>query len=322
VRITQSTVVQQFIYNLQQSEQSMLTTEQQLSSGKRLLMPQDNPGGAALAMQDQAAIDSNTQYLANDQSAQSWITATGSALGEAGSILQQVQNLALQVNSPAADVPALTQSLSSLESQLMTVANSQFDGQYLFAGTDVTGTSTFVVNTSVVGGVTYTSNTSVTTPYAQYTTFAMVGTTPTTLQGFAYVGDGGTLSREIGPSTHMQVSVQGNVFTKALNDLSTMIWNLQNGGGLGASDLSNIQSDLSSIQTTQAVTGSWQQRLTQNTQSLQDQQTNLKTWLGDTQDVDVASAIVNLQQEQLAYQQALGVGAMMQQTTLLNYLHP
>jgi flagellar hook-associated protein 3 FlgL len=310
VRITQSTVVQQFLYNLQQNEQGILTTEQQLSSGKRILLPEDDPGGAAVAMQEQAAIDGTGQYLANDQSAQSWISATGSALQAAGSILQQAKSLALQAGSPASDVPAIIQSLSGLEDQLLTVANSQFNGEYLFAGTAVTGLSTVVAGTTV------------TTPYAAFTTTAMWGTTPTAMTTFAYAGNGGALTREIGPSVHMQVNMQGSVFLQALNDLSTMIWNLQNGGSLGANDLANVQSDLAAIQTAQAVTGSWQQRLTQNTQTLQALQLNLKTWLSDTQDVDVASAIVNLQQEQDALQQALGVGAMLQQTTLLNYLHP
>ncbi len=300
IRVTQSTVAQQFLYNVQQNEQSIMTTEQELSTGKRLLTPQDNPGGAAQAMHYQASIDSASQYLTNDQNAQSWITASGNALQSAGSILQQVQNLAIEVNGPNSMLSAITPTLMSLDNELMTVANSQFNGQYLFAGTSVT-----------------------TQPYSAGTTVVMMGTTATNLTTYAYGGTTNTtMQTEIEPSVHMQINVQGNVFTQALNDVAKMVWNLANTGTLGTSDLSNIQGDLQNIQGVQAVTGSWQQRLTQNTQSLQTIQTNLKTQLGNTQNVDIASAIVNLQQEQNAYQAALGVGAMLQQTTLLNYLHP
>jgi flagellar hook-associated protein 3 FlgL len=300
VRVTQSTVAQQFIYNLQQNEQSILTVEQQLSTGKRLLQPQDNPAGAALAMKYQAGIDSTNQYLTNDQSAQSWLTASGTALQSAGSILQQVQNLAIEAQSPSAVLSAITPTLSSLSAELMTVANSQMNGQYLFAGTDVTSQ-----------------------PYSAGTTVVTIGGTATTIATYAYGGTTNTaMTTEIQPSVHMQYNVQGDVFTQALNDLAHMVGTLQSDPTAVGADLTNIQNDLSSIQGAQAVTGSWQQRLTQNTQSLQSTQTNVQTQLGNTQDVDVASAIVNLQQEQNAYQAALGVGAMLQQTTLLNYLHP
>ena len=317
MRVTQSTIVQQFIYNLQQNEQSILNTENELSTGKRLLQPQDNPGGAAIAMQYQAGIDMTTQYLSNDQTAQSWLTASGNYLQTAGSVLQQVQSLGLELGGPQADVPAISSTLASLQGELLSVANAQFNGQYLFAGTDVTGATT------VIGGAT------VTTPYATMagTTYftSTAGTTVSyAFTSYVYAGNGGAMSTEIEPATHMQVNVQGSVFTKALNDVSSMVGALQAGYVTLAATtlLTNVQNDLSQIETTQAVTGSWQQRLTQNTQSLQTVQTNLKTQLGNTQNVDIASAIVNLQQEQNAYQSALGVGAMIQQTTLLNYLHP
>lgn len=329
MRITQSTVVQQFIYNLQQNQQSILTTEQQLSSGKRLLLPQDNPGGAAIAMQEQAQIDGSTQNLSNDQSAQSWISASGTALQNAGTVLQQAQSLGLQVNSPATSIPAITQTMGGLQSQLFTIANSQFNGEYLFAGTDVTAATT------VIGGVT------TSTPYTQTaaTTNVLVstvvgGVTATVtysvgFTSFAYAGTTNTLTREIAPSTHMQVGVQGDVFVQAMNDFSVMVGALQAGASTPAMTavatatfLPQLQSDLTSIETAQAVTGSWQQRLTQTTSTLQTLQTSTKNELSNTQDVDVASAIVNLQQEQLAYQTALGVGAQLQQTTLLNYLKP
>jgi flagellar hook-associated protein 3 FlgL len=293
MRVTQATVVQQFIYNLQQNEQNILTTEQELSTGKRLLRPQDDPGGAAVSMQYQAEIDGTAQYLANDQSAQSWISASGDALQSAGSILQQVQNLAIEAQGPSASLSAITPTLISLGQELMSVANSQLNGQYLFAGTSVT-----------------------TQPYSAGTTVVMFGTTPTNLATYSYGGTTNTvIATEIQPSVHMQINVQGSVFTQALNDVAHMVWTLQNTPTAVGTDLTNIQS-------VQAVTGSWQQRLTQNTQALQTMQTNLQTQLGNTQDVDVASAIVNLQQEQNAYQAALGVGAQLEQTTLLNYLKP
>lgn len=314
MRITQSTVVNQFLYNLQQTEQQLLKTQNEISSGKRVMLPEDDPAAAARSLQLQSSIDATSQYLTNDTQAKSWIQATDSALQSADSIMQQVRNLVLQANSGAEtpdDLTAVATTAASLQQELVNVANSQVNGEYLFAGQKIS-----------------------TQPYVQGSTTFTYGTTPLQVAGttYTYQGDSGAIEREISPSVHIQVNTAGNVFQSALNDVSQMVADLKHAAGSTdpnqdlnnnlPTDLGNLDKDLSSLQTAEAETGATLQRIASNDQRLQDLKTNLQTWLAGAQDLDVASATVKLQQEQTAYQEALAVGARLQQTTLLNYLQP
>jgi flagellar hook-associated protein 3 FlgL len=295
MRITQATVADQLLFNLQQTQQSLLVTQEQLSAGRRILLPEDDPAGTARAMQLQQAIADTGQYLTNDAGARNWLQATDAALGEGTAVLQQVRTLAVQgasaTNGPT-DLATLAQTVAQLQGQLLTAANSQLDGQYLFAGQKVQAAAA---------------------PYAL------------TASGVSYGGDGGALTAEIGPGVHMAYNVTSaqGVFTPALQAVGQVLADLQAGNAAAVGTVvTALDQALNGLQDARAEAGTALQRLTQNDQRLQSLQVNLQSLLANTQDLDVAGAIVRLQQEQVAYQQALAVGARLQQTTLLDYLHP
>jgi flagellar hook-associated protein 3 FlgL len=124
-------------------KQSQLAqTQQQLSTGKRIVNPADDPAGAAQALDLQSAIDTNTQYTHNGDAATARLNLEQSALGQVSNALQRVRTLVLQANndsqtdeSRASIASELSQSLK----QLVSLGNTRdANGDYIFAGSQTT----------------------------------------------------------------------------------------------------------------------------------------------------------------------------------------
>jgi len=129
--------------NLILDKQSQLShTQQQLSTGRRIVNPADDPAGAAQALDLQAAIDTNTQFSRNGDAATARLNLEQSVLGQAGNVLQRVRTLVLQANndsqtseSRASIASELSQSLK----QLVSLGNTRdASGDYIFAGSRTT----------------------------------------------------------------------------------------------------------------------------------------------------------------------------------------
>jgi flagellar hook-associated protein 3 len=116
----------------------LLHAQQQTSTGKRILVPSDDPVGASLAIDlhgQQAAIDS---WRGTASAGGSFINATDTALTSANDLVGQIRALAVQgLSGTMSDGDRLTiaNQLEQLKASLVDVANTNFDGKYLFAGT-------------------------------------------------------------------------------------------------------------------------------------------------------------------------------------------
>jgi flagellar hook-associated protein 3 FlgL len=120
----------------QQSE--WLRTQQQLSSGRRMLTPSDDPVAAAKSLRAEQARARAEQHMANQVSARASLALAESVLGEAGSALQDARTLLVQANSGVlsnADRASLVIELRNRFDQLLGLANSRdANGEFLFSG--------------------------------------------------------------------------------------------------------------------------------------------------------------------------------------------
>ena len=140
------------------NEQTLLGVEQQLSTGKMVNQPSDNPSSAAVIQQLQATLDQQTGFSNNITAAQSQLGETDSTLGDLTSLLQQAQNIASQnvSSTVTSDQRASAATVvDSLYTQAMTIANKQFNGTYLFGG-DLQSNPPYVAAT---GGVQFVGST-------------------------------------------------------------------------------------------------------------------------------------------------------------------
>ncbi len=115
-----------------------LRTQQQLSSGRRLLASSDDPLAAAQALRAEQSRSLGERYLANQGAARDSLAHAESVLADAGAALQDARVLVVQANSSAlsdADRGSLALELRHLQARLLGLANTRdANGNYLFAG--------------------------------------------------------------------------------------------------------------------------------------------------------------------------------------------
>lgn len=113
--------------------------EGQLSSGLALNKPSDNPVAVTqvLSLSNQASQISSWQ--ANINTAQSWLGTASGTLNSVISAMQSARTLLLQAaNQGTQDTTsykAIGQQLMSISNNLLALANTQYEGRSLFAGT-------------------------------------------------------------------------------------------------------------------------------------------------------------------------------------------
>lgn len=124
---------------LNSTQGSLNTYLQQLSTGKQINGPADNPAGYAIAQRFQTQINGLNQAVSNGNQAVSLVqTATG-AIQNQTSLLQQIRTTAVQAanaSNTSQDRQALQGVVSQLLAQVQTIATqTQFNGQNLLDGT-------------------------------------------------------------------------------------------------------------------------------------------------------------------------------------------
>lgn len=156
MRLSTSEISQSSINSILNQQSQLNHIQQELSTGRSIVTPSDNPAGAAQALGLQSAIDTNSQYQSNGNAATASLNLEQSTLTQAINVLQSVRTLTLQGNngtqSNQSRASIATQVNQELK-QLLSLSNTQdSNGNYIFAGSK-TNTQPFSENAS--GGFTY-----------------------------------------------------------------------------------------------------------------------------------------------------------------------
>lgn len=138
MRISTSTIFDTNVTSLNQQQSKLLYLNQQITSGRRVLTPADDPAAAARALNVSQADSANTQYTSNIGVAQDTQTLSEGILQGVTTLLQDVQSTALSAGNPGqsdADRKMLGNELQSKLEQLSAMANTKDAvGNYLFSG--------------------------------------------------------------------------------------------------------------------------------------------------------------------------------------------
>ena len=125
--------------NMMQKLQSSLDhTQRQISSGRRLLTPSDDPIAASRALEMRESIDRLTQFDRNAGIAVNRLSQEEAALNSVNNVLQRVRELALQANNATQSNDSrrlIGVELRQQLDQLVQLANQKDgNGSYLFSG--------------------------------------------------------------------------------------------------------------------------------------------------------------------------------------------
>lgn len=148
---------------LNQTELAAQEASLQISTGKTVNQASDNPTAAALLVDNNDEATFNSGYLQSISAVQGQLSTADSTLSSFTSSLQQAISLGVEAangTTSTSDQAAIATQLQGIQSQLLSFANTSYEGTYLFAGTD-TSTAPFVLDNAIPSGVNYLGNTGV-----------------------------------------------------------------------------------------------------------------------------------------------------------------
>jgi len=147
-----------FIDNIDQSKARLDKAQEEISSGKSVNRLSDNPYAAAQTSEIAAISSANDQFIANNDQLRSKLELTDSVLQFLNQTIDSAKVLAAQALSGTTTPEsrqALATAVEGTRLQALSNANAQFNGSYLFAGTD---NKTVPFTDSGGGTVTYQGN--------------------------------------------------------------------------------------------------------------------------------------------------------------------
>jgi flagellar hook-associated protein 3 FlgL len=138
MRLSTTTMYDLGVSAITDQQASLSKTQQQISTGRRILTPADDPIGAAQVLDLSQADAANTQYTANRTIAKNSLGLADNALSSAGNVLQNVNQLLVEAGNASLDDQQRGYIASELQGnlqELLGVANStDGSGNYLFSG--------------------------------------------------------------------------------------------------------------------------------------------------------------------------------------------
>jgi len=132
-------IASQIVNNINTLQDQLNTVEQQVETGQQLTTPGQNPTATAIVLPLQQQLASQTQYQNNLTVDASLLQSTDSAMQGVSTAVSQANSLLLSglgTTSNASENQALAGQVSTIIQGLVNTANTTFQGQYLFGGSN------------------------------------------------------------------------------------------------------------------------------------------------------------------------------------------
>lgn len=273
----------------------------QLSSGRQIARPSDDPYGTSRAMALRGELGGLDQYQRNVDDGTGWLNSSDTALGQMSDVLARVRELLVSGGNDTAGPAArsaMADEIDQLAESVKQEADVQYGGRYVFSGTATD-----------------------TAPYA-------FGGSD------GYQGDAGTITRAIGPQVLMPINAdvhallgdgQASADGRLLNTLRDISDHLRgstpaDATALRGADLQRLDASLDVLNGIRADVGARTNRLAIASSRLSGLQLNATQLLSDIEDADMAQTITQYTTQQAAYSAALKAGANIVQSSLLDFL--
>ena len=298
---TISTANERFLADLSNLEGRLLTAQRQVSSGLRMQSVADDPDQVSALLEVKARIAHNRQLKYNLGRVQTEVNAAESAINTAATLMDRARQIAAEGASSTTTVDTRTQlagQVKDIITEMFGLTQTQVEGRYVFSGnSDQTAPYLSVDLTQPNGvGAYQGSNATRQVEHPNGSTFSI-----------SY--------------TAAQVFDSGGVSTSVFQSLTALYNNLQTSNVANlATDADNIGTAANFLDGQQARYGEIQNQVSDAVSAQQKIDTQLQTQLGNTQDADTPSAIVELQKESIAQQAALQAHAALPKTSLFSFI--
>jgi|HubBroStandDraft_2_1064218.scaffolds.fasta_scaffold28222_1 flagellar hook-associated protein 3 FlgL len=282
---------------LNDNQQQINDDLEQISSGRSVNQPSDNPAAAAALVVNADQTSQANQFLSSISTVSGELQSADSTLNSVTTALQQAISLGVEgANGTlnASDQQALAVQVQGIQSQLVNLANLAYQGNYVFAGT-ATSTPPYVLDSTSSSGVTYQGNSGVNS---------------------ITIGNQYTVQTNL-PGSQLFSSSSNNVF-QAIQDLIT---GLQSGNATAISTAVGELTNASNYIDQQRVFyGNTISQLNAQTTYLNSETTQLSQQQNTLGAANMPAVISNLESAQVSRQATLESMSNTLQNNLFNYL--
>jgi len=303
MRVSTPMIMGNLAQRIAANAERLFRLQQQVSSGKRMLAPSDDPTGAERSVQMRSSLARIAQYADNVERASQELKTLDGLVGDLATAIRSARDIALQAANEALSEDSrasLAQQLEDLTRRIMEIGNAESGGYYVFAGYKT-----------------------LTTPFATNPG----GTPPVT-----YYGDDGQQAIEVGRNASIVVNLPGSVVFNmggaadpALDDLFTTLTKLRDYIVAGDSatisqHIGDIDAHLQRVLVQRAGVGGKLSQLDLCQTRLQNVDLTVREALSKVEDVDLAQAVVELKTQENIYLATAAVAAQVSGLQLLDFL--
>jgi len=296
VRILFNTAFDEGSRSIAQAAQELADAQAQVSSGRRISRPSQDPLGTASAITEHAVMDRLDAYSSSSSVASYRLNLADSVLSDVVNQISAAQTAALSAQGAPktqAQRDAAANELLAIRDALLSDVNTQFQGTYLFSGSKVT-----------------------TAPFAN------------TGSGIsAYQGDHSPTSIDVGSGRSVSSTLDGGQILQGSDSQSVLDVLTTLAAAVSSGDSTAISTGLDALSrafdratASQAVVGNNLRSLDDNQAQLSAVKTQATSRLSNIEDADIVQASARLAQAETAYRAALGAMATLGRISLMDYL--
>jgi flagellar hook-associated protein 3 FlgL len=296
-RVGSHQMVRNFLAGMDDNNVRVAEVQRQLTTGKRVNNPSDDPVGLGLALGIRHDLDAVRAWSQNIADSRSWLSATDSALGNHLEILQRAHELSVQGANGSLSAEArsmIATEMRALRDQVAETGNASLGGRYLFGGTR--------------------------TDRAPF---------DPTVPGPVAPVDTGLLNREVGQGQVMSVNVTadrvlgpGGGTPDVFQTLSDIADALDAGdlNAVGRTGLDRLDAHMDNINSLRGEVAAKINRVELTSSRFAIDDIARQDQLAQIEDTDMAQAIMELRTRENVLQASLAVGARVIQPSLVDFL--
>lgn len=291
MRITQGMLSNNMLRNLSNSYSTLDTYMNQLSTGKKINKPSDDPVIAMKGMNYRSQVIEVEQFMRNTNEVHNWMDNSDAALDKATQALQKMRELAVQASNDtygSGERDNIKEEVEQLKKHLVDIANTNVNGKYIFNGTK---TDTMPINDAN--------------------------------DPLVFNQDGSPVMIEVSSNTKLQANVAGSevfneeLFAKIDEFITALDTNNQDeiDNSIGALD-----EGIDNVINARADLGARMNRLDLIENRLSSQEINATRMMSNNEDIDYEKVITKLIAQESVHRAALSAGSRIIQPTLLDFL--
>lgn len=330
MRVTNRMLSNNYLRDMRTNLYNMSKVQTQLTTGKEISKPSDNPFKVARSMQLYTDIASNKQYNENIKDSINWLDSTDTALGQVNDSLQRVRELMISAGNAAYgsdEKKAIKDEINEKVSEIAQILNTNFDGRYLFGGNKTTSkpltvtedptTGNNMLNFSGKDGEVLPLNSGDDNINAQIDMIKSKMSTE--------ISQGVTMEYNVSASDVLVFKSDKGKNINVMELLSNITKNLESqdateSGKITGENLEDLTAAMGNLTKIMAEVGAKQNRMESAKSKNEDENFNMTELLSKTEDIDLTEKLMQYSMMQTVYMASLQTSSRVLQPSLIDFL--